>query len=44
MAFSCKVVSAVGNDTSAIASGSPVVSITTKLSLETLRRLVASAG
>ena len=35
MAFSCSVVSAVGNATSAITLGSPVMSTTTKLSLVT---------
>ena len=44
MAFSCSVVSAVGNETSAITLGSPVISTTTKLSLVTARRLTASAG
>ena len=38
------VVSAMGNDTSAITLCSPVISITTKLSLLTARRLTASAG
>ncbi len=44
MAFSCSVVSAVGKETSAITLASPVISITTKLSLVMERRLVASAG
>jgi hypothetical protein len=34
----------VENDTSAMTFASPVMSITTKLSLATDRRLVASAG
>src|SRR5258708_5599152 len=44
MAFSCSVVSAAVNATSAITRWSPVTSTTTKLSLDTARRLTASAG
>src|ERR1700686_463997 len=44
MAFSWRVVKAVVKETSAITFDSPVVSMTTKLSLETARRLTVSAG